>query len=147
MRWDVVKFALVAECEAPQRDINSFHATFSLDGKAILSRHFDHGPAWVCDDEDDSEHYFDVRNARWADHEFAVIWTAVPYDTAASAHPHYFDPHQYEDWVKHLTDYGPLRIWLPAERRSSALEAVAGTKSRLVIGGVSGAMTMISLFE
>jgi WD40 repeat protein len=62
--WDAVNFTQVAELEAHHVDINSFYATFSLDGKAILTRLWDHGPSWVCNDEDDSEHFVHVRDAR-----------------------------------------------------------------------------------
>jgi WD40 repeat protein len=62
--WDVVNFTQVVELEAHHLHINSFFATFSLDGKAILTRLWDHGPSWVCDDEDDSEHILHVRDAR-----------------------------------------------------------------------------------
>jgi WD40 repeat protein len=42
--WDAVHFTLVAELGSPHRDIRSFFATFSLDGKAILTRLWDEGP-------------------------------------------------------------------------------------------------------
>jgi WD40 repeat protein len=146
--WDAVTFTMVAELEAHHRHINSFYATFSLDGKAILTRLWDDGPSWVCNDEDDSEHFFHVCDARWADNELVAIWTAVPYDNAISAHPQDSQPKPYnEGWVECLTDSGFSRIWLPAERRSTGPRAVAATKSRLVIGGGSGAMTMIALSQ
>jgi WD40 repeat protein len=62
--WDAVNFTQVAELGAHHPDIKLFFATFSLDGKAIVTRLRDDGPSWVCDDEDDSECYFHVRNAR-----------------------------------------------------------------------------------
>jgi WD40 repeat protein len=146
--WDVVKFTLVAELGAHHRDIVSFLATFSLDGKAIVTRLWDHGFSWVCSDEDDSENSYHVCDTRWADYECAAIWTAVPYDTATSAHPQNSQPKFYPDgWVEHMTDCGPSRIWLPAERRLSGIEAVAATKSRLVIGGSNGAVSMIALSQ
>jgi hypothetical protein len=74
------------------------------------------------------------------------MWTAVPYDTVISAHPHVLQPISYIDgWVKCPTDSRFSSIWLPAERRSSGLQAVAATESRLVIGGTNGAITMIAL--
>jgi hypothetical protein len=146
--WDVVNFTQVAELEAHHVNIDSFFATFSLDGKAILTRLWDDGPSWVCSDENESETSFHVCDARWADYELAAIWTAVPYDTAISAHPQHSQPKPHnEGWVECLTDSGPSRVWLPAERRMSELRAVAATKSRQVIGGGSGAMTMIALSE
>jgi WD40 repeat protein len=143
--WDVVNFTQVAELEAHHKYINLLLATFSLDGKAILTRLWDDGPSWVCNDEDDSEHSFHVRDTRWADYEFVAIWTAVPYDTASSAHPQHFQPTAYTSgWVEFTKDSGLSRIWLPAERRSSGVHAVTASQSRLVIGGGSGAMTMIA---
>jgi WD40 repeat protein len=65
--WDTVNFTQVAELEAHHRNINLFFATFSLDSKAILMRLWDHGPSWICDDEDDSENSFHARDAQWAD--------------------------------------------------------------------------------
>jgi WD40 repeat protein len=144
--WDAVNCTQMAELGARHVNITSFYATFSLDGKAILTRRWDDGPSWVCDDEDDSEHSFHVRDARWADYELVAIWTAVPYDTVISAHPQYSQPRSHSDgWVECPTDSGPSRIWLPAERRSRKFQAVAATDSRLVIGGGNGAMTMIAL--
>jgi WD40 repeat protein len=146
--WDAVNFTQVAELEAHHLDISIFFATFSLDGKAILTRLRDHGPSWVCDDEDDSERFFHVRDARWADYEFVVIWKAVTFDTAISAHPQHPQPMSYTSgWVELTTDSGLSWIWLPAERRSSGLNAIAASQSRLVIGGGSGAMTMIALSQ
>jgi WD40 repeat protein len=146
--WDAVNFTQVAELEAHHLNIALFFATFSVDGKAILTRLWDDGPSWVCDDEDDSEHFFHVRDARWADYEFVAIWTAVPYDTAISAHPQRSQLRFHSDgWVECTTDCGPSRIWLPAERRLSRVEAVAATKSRLMIGGSNGAITMIALSQ
>jgi WD40 repeat protein len=146
--WDTVNFTQVAELEARHSNITAFYATFSLDGKAILTRLWVNGPSWVCNDEDDSKSSFHVRNARYADYEFAAIWTAVPYDAAVTAHPHHPQPRSYSNgWVECQTDSGPSRIWLSAERRSSRFEAVAATKSRLMIGGSNGAMTMIALSQ
>jgi WD40 repeat protein len=146
--WDAVNFTHVAELGARYADIRFFYATFSFDGKAILTRLRDEGPSWVCDDENDSENFFRVHNALWADYEFAVIWTAVLYDTATSVHPQHSQPASHTNgWVEFTTDSGLSRIWLPAERRSSGLKAVAASQSRLVIGGVSGAMTMIALSQ
>jgi WD40 repeat protein len=62
--WDSVKFTQVAELGTHALDVNLFFATFSLDGNAIMTRLWKHGPSWVCDDEDDSEHFFHVREAR-----------------------------------------------------------------------------------
>jgi WD40 repeat protein len=62
--WDAVNFTQVVELEAHHTYIDVFFATFSLDGKAILTRVWDHGPSWVCDDEDDSEHILHARDAR-----------------------------------------------------------------------------------
>jgi WD40 repeat protein len=146
--WDAVKFTQVAELEAHYGNISSFLATFSSDSKAILTRLHNHGPSWVCSDEDDSESFFHVRDARCADNEFAAIWTAVPYDTAISAHPQHLQPTAYPNgWVECPTDSGFSSIWLPAERRSSGPRAVAATKSRLVMGSSSGAMTMTALSQ
>jgi WD40 repeat protein len=146
--WDVVNFTQVAQLEAHHVNVASFFATFSLDGKAILTRLWDHGPSWVYDDEDDSENFFHVRNAHRADYEFVAIWTAVPYDTAISAHPQVLQPIYFADgWVKCPTDSRFSSICLPAERRSSGLQAVAATESRLVIGGANGAITMIALSQ
>jgi WD40 repeat protein len=146
--WDAVNFTQMAELGSHHRYISSFFTTFSLDDKAILTRLRDHGPSWVLDDEDDSEHFFHVPDARWSDYEFVAIWTAVPYDTAISAHPQHSQPRAYIDgWVECLTDCGPSGIWLPAERRSLGSQAVAATESRLVIGGSNGAMTMIDLSQ
>jgi WD40 repeat protein len=145
--WDAVNFTQVAELEAHHRNLSSSEATFSSDGKAILTRLWNVGPAWVCDEEDDSEHFFPVRDARWTDYEFAAIWTAVPYDTAVRAHPQHSQPRPHSDgWVQCPTDSGLSKIWLPAERRSSGM-SVAATESRLVIGGGNGAMTMIALAQ
>jgi WD40 repeat protein len=63
--WDAVNFIQVAELEAHHRCIYDFFATFSLDGKAILTRLWDDSPSWVCNDKDDSEHFLHVREARW----------------------------------------------------------------------------------
>jgi WD40 repeat protein len=146
--WDAVNFTQVVKLGAPHRDIRLFLATFSLDGKAICTRLWDHGLSWVCDDKDDSEPFFHVRDARWTDYDSVAIWTAVPYDTAISAHPQHLQPRCYNDgWIECLTDSGLSSIWLPAERRSSAIKAVAATESRLVIGGGNGAMTMIALSQ
>jgi WD40 repeat protein len=65
--WDTVNFTQGAELEAHHASINLFFASFSLDGKAILTRLWDDGLSWICDEEDDSEYFFHVRNARWAD--------------------------------------------------------------------------------
>jgi WD40 repeat protein len=62
--WDAVNFTQVVKLEAHHKDIHAFFATFSLDGKAILTRLWDDGPSWVCNDKDDSEHILHVRNAR-----------------------------------------------------------------------------------
>jgi WD40 repeat protein len=62
--WDTVNFTQVAELEASHNYIALFHATFSLDGKAILARLWDDGLSWVCSDEDHSEHLFHVCDAR-----------------------------------------------------------------------------------
>jgi WD40 repeat protein len=61
--WDAVNFTQVAELGAHYVDIESFFATFSLDGKAILTRLWDEGISWVCNDEDDSEHFSHARVA------------------------------------------------------------------------------------
>jgi WD40 repeat protein len=144
--WDAVNFTQLAELEAHDLNIDSFFATFSLDSKAILTRLWDDGPSWLCNDEDESEHFFHVCDARWADYEFVAKWTAVPYDTAIRAHPQHSQPSSYSDgWIECTADSGLSKIWLPAERRSSAISAVAATESRLVIGGGNGAMTMIAL--
>jgi WD40 repeat protein len=62
--WDAVNCTQMATLEAHHRLIPLFLAAFSLDGKAILTRLWDHGPSWVCDDEDESEHFFHVCDAR-----------------------------------------------------------------------------------
>jgi WD40 repeat protein len=146
--WDAVNFTRVAELGAHPIDFSLFYADFSLDSKAILTHLCDGGPSWVCDDEDDSEQFFHVRDARCADYEFVAIWTAVPYDTAISAHPQDLQPRSLANgWVKCPTDSGPSRIWLPAERQSSSIHTIAATGSRLVIGGSNGAMTMIAFSQ
>jgi WD40 repeat protein len=61
--WDAVNFTQVVELEAHHTYIDLFFATFSLDGKAILTRLWHRGPSWVCEDEDDSEHILHVRDA------------------------------------------------------------------------------------
>jgi WD40 repeat protein len=148
--WDVVNFTQVAKLEAHHqnigRNIGSFFATFSLDGKAILTRLRDGGSSWVCDDENDSEKFLHVRDARWAEYEFVAIWTAVSYATAISTHPQHSQPMSYAGgWVHCISDSSLSTISLPAERRSSEITAVVAKGSRLVIGGSSGAMTMMSL--
>jgi WD40 repeat protein len=146
--WDAVNFILLAELGAHHVNIELFFATFSLDGKAILTRLQNRGLSWVCDDEDDSEHIFHVRDNHRADYEFVAIWTKVPYDTAISAHPQRSQPMPYNGgWVKCTTDSGSSWIWLSAERRSLTMKVVAATESRLVIGGGNGAMTMIALSQ
>jgi WD40 repeat protein len=55
--WDAVNLTQVAKLEARHQYINSFFATFSLDGKAILTRLWDDGPSWICNGEDESEHF------------------------------------------------------------------------------------------
>jgi WD40 repeat protein len=62
--WDTLNFTQVAEIEAHHRCIYDFYATFSLDGKAILTRLWGDGPSWVRNDNDDSEHFFHDRDAR-----------------------------------------------------------------------------------
>jgi WD40 repeat protein len=62
--WDAVNFTQVAALEAHHREISLFFATFSLDGKAILTRLWGDGLSWVCSDEDDCEHFFHVCDAR-----------------------------------------------------------------------------------
>jgi WD40 repeat protein len=146
--WDAVHFTLVAQLGSPHRDIPLSLAAFSLDGKAIVTRKRNKGPSWVCNDKDDSEIFFHVCDARWADYEFVAIWTAVSYDTAISAHPQDLQPKSYDDgWVECTTGSGPSSIWLPAERRLSTISTVAATESRLVIGGGNGAMTMVALSQ
>jgi WD40 repeat protein len=56
--WDAVNFTQLAELEAHHLNITLFFATFSLDGKAILTRLWDDGPSWVCSDENDGEGLF-----------------------------------------------------------------------------------------
>jgi WD40 repeat protein len=144
--WDSVTFTQVAELGAHNLDVNLFFATFSLDGNAIMTCLWDNGPAWVCDDKDGGENFCHVLNAKCADNQFAATWTAVPYDTAIGFHPRHSQPRSYANgWVECTTDSGPSSIWIPAERRSSRLNAVAASRTRLVIGGNSGAMTMIAL--
>jgi WD40 repeat protein len=144
--WDAVSFTQLAELEPHHTRNHLLFATFSLDGKAILTRLWDDGPSWVCNDEDESEHLFNVGQGRWADYGFVATWTAVPYDTAISAHPQHPQPRSYNDgWFECTTGSGPSRIWLPAERQTLAINAAAATESRLVIGGSNGAMTMIAL--
>jgi WD40 repeat protein len=65
--WDTVNFTQVVELGVQHPQISFFLATFSLDGKAIVTRLWNDGLSWVCDEEDDSEYFFHVRNARWAD--------------------------------------------------------------------------------
>jgi WD40 repeat protein len=62
--WDAVNFTPVVELEAHHNYTHMFFATFSLDGKAILTRLWDEGLSWVCDDEDDSGHILHVRDTR-----------------------------------------------------------------------------------
>jgi WD40 repeat protein len=146
--WDAVNFTPVAELEAHHPTIDLFSATFSLDGKAILTRLCHEGPSWVCNDEDDSEHLFHFLDALSTDYESVAIWTAVPYDIVISAHSQKSQPKSYDDGsVVCRTDSGLRRIWLPAERRFSGLKSVATSQSRLVIGGINGAMTMIALCQ
>jgi WD40 repeat protein len=143
--WNAVDFTQVAELEAHHVDIKSFHATFSLDGKAILTRVRDYGPSWVCNDEDDSEHFFHIRDARWAEYESVATWIAVPYNVAISEHPQHSQPRfSAGGWVECPTHSGSSMIWLSAERRSVTFVAVAASRSRLAIGGGGGAMTMIA---
>jgi hypothetical protein len=81
-----------------------------------------------------------------ADYEFVAIWTAVSYHTAILAHPQHSQPRLHRDgWLQYMTDSGPSRIWLPAERRPAEAKAVTATGSRLVIGSQSGGMTTIAL--
>jgi hypothetical protein len=69
-----------------------------------------------------------------ADYEFVAIWTDVPYDTVMSTHPQHSQPRSYGDgWVECPTECGLSSISLPAERRSSGLNAVTASQSRLVI--------------
>jgi WD40 repeat protein len=63
--WDAVNFTQVAELGARHVNTPSFYATFSLDGKAILTRLQNYGPSWVCSDENDGEDCFHVRDSRW----------------------------------------------------------------------------------
>jgi WD40 repeat protein len=56
--WDAVNFSQVTELRAPAINIGPCYPTFSLDGKAILTRLQKYGPLWVCDDENDSENLF-----------------------------------------------------------------------------------------
>jgi hypothetical protein len=64
--WDAVNFTQVAELRAHHLNMDSLSATVSIDGKAILTRHRDDGPSWVCSDDNDSEMLFsNVRDARW----------------------------------------------------------------------------------
>jgi WD40 repeat protein len=53
--WDTVNFTQVAELEVHHQHINSLFTTFSVDGKAILTRLWNDGMAWVCSDGDGSE--------------------------------------------------------------------------------------------
>jgi WD40 repeat protein len=56
--WDAVSFTQLAELDlvAHSQDIRSFLAFFSLDDKAILTRLWDDGPAWVCSNESFCKH-------------------------------------------------------------------------------------------
>jgi WD40 repeat protein len=56
--WDAVGFTQLAElkCAAHSQDIRSFFAVFSLDDRAIFTRLWDNGPAWVCSDESSCKH-------------------------------------------------------------------------------------------
>jgi WD40 repeat protein len=144
--WDAVNFTLVATLGAHHLNIGSFRVTFSLDGKAILTRQWDNGPSWVCDHEDDSKYFFHVRVPRWADYDLAAIWRAVPYDNASHAHSQHSQPIATSDgWVQCTQHTSSSWIWIPAERRISDLRGIAVTESRLVIGGNNGVMTMIAL--
>jgi hypothetical protein len=81
-----------------------------------------------------------------ADNDFTVVWTAVPFSTAIAAHPQKVHPRVWSDgWLQFDTESGPSTIWLPGERRAEP-KAVAATASRLVIGSISGAMTIIALY-
>jgi hypothetical protein len=83
-----------------------------------------------------------------ADCEFVVMWTAVLYDTAISAHPQRSQPRVLGDgWVHYTPDANTSKIWIPAERRSLYFKAVAATESRLMVGDSNGAMTMIYLTQ
>jgi hypothetical protein len=80
------------------------------------------------------------------DNEFVAVWTAVPFETAISAHPRYLQPTvTSRGWTQCTQGSGTSMIWIPGERRTSELKAIASTESRLVIGGTNGAMTMIAL--
>jgi WD40 repeat protein len=63
--WDVINFTQVAVLGAHHPAIDSFFATFSFDGKAILTRFRSDGPSWVCSGNNNGEHFFHVRDARW----------------------------------------------------------------------------------
>jgi WD40 repeat protein len=151
--WDAVNFTQMAELVAHHRHVARLSPAFSLDGQAILTRLSKRGPAWVCSDEDDSEELLLYSRRLMADYEFVAVWTAVPYYTAIKAHPQQVHPQYYQPttwgngWVQCTTDSGPSKIWIPAERRASGLEAIGATETRLVIGGRNGAMTMIALSQ
>jgi WD40 repeat protein len=61
--WDTVNCTQLAQLGAPHPDVASFFATFSLDGRTILTRLRDDGPIWVRSDEDDGDHSHHVHDA------------------------------------------------------------------------------------
>jgi WD40 repeat protein len=62
--WDAANFTQLAELEAYHRDLWSCLAAFSCDGKTILTRLWDDGLAWVCDDEHGCEGCFQTCDTR-----------------------------------------------------------------------------------
>jgi WD40 repeat protein len=62
--WDAVNFTQVAELGAHHLEIEAFFPIFSIDGKAILTRLWDHGLSWVCSDDNDSKDCLCIRDAR-----------------------------------------------------------------------------------
>jgi WD40 repeat protein len=140
--WDAVRFAQLARLETHVQGPLLASVEFSLNGNSILTR-FGDGPAWVSEDELDSKYSF--KASLFPTHEKSLaVWTAVPFPTAPVQSRGI--PDRGNGWLQCTSDHesGVSRIWLPAERRGTPM-AVTSSKNRLVIGGNSGAMTMLSL--
>jgi hypothetical protein len=74
-----------------------------------------------------------------------VIWTAVERFTSIGADPRHAQPKLWSNWwLENIRNSRKFLIWLPVDRRGVST-AVASSQSRMVIGGSSGAMTMLAL--
>jgi WD40 repeat protein len=141
--WDASGFAQLAILEADPQAPYVSSVAFSIDGKAILTSYSD-GLAWVSTDEHNCEHCF-TPGLFHTDTAFLAVWTAVSLSTAMKAHPRHAQAHLYANgWLISTRKFSFSQIWLPAERRGMP-KAVASSGSRLVVGGNSGAMTMLAL--